>query len=175
VLAIATTCDNRLEGESRGAAFTRRVSTRLDFDRLRENYLRAGMPLLTHLLAMKDVLDSALKRVFDEAACTLDDIAYVVPATATYPQLRSMLVNLINVPEQQTTWSFGRTTGHVGAADHLLGLDHLLSSGAVGPGQKILLLGGGTGFSCTCAIVEVTQGDSERGAEQGYSHEERSE
>lgn len=155
LLSLATACDNRLEGESRGAAFTGRVSAPLDFERLREGYLRAGMPLLTHLLAMKDVLDTALKRAFDEAGCLPSELAYLVPATATHPQLRSMLVNLIQLPEERTTWSFGRTTGHVGAADHLLGLDHLLSSGKVGPGDRVLLLGGGTGFSCTCAIVEV--------------------
>jgi 3-oxoacyl-[acyl-carrier-protein] synthase-3 len=118
--------------------------------------MRSAMPLREHMMAMEQVLSHALKQVLDDGGCTLDELAYLVPVVPTYPTLKSMLTHLIQVPEQRTTWSLGRTTGHVGSADHLIGLHHLLSTGAVAAGDRILLFGGGTGFTCTLVLVEVT-------------------
>jgi 3-oxoacyl-[acyl-carrier-protein] synthase-3 len=156
VAAMVTAADNRLEGESRGDRFDGRIGQPLDFEALRERYLRSSMSLREHLTAMEQVLTGALKQVLDDGGCTVDELAYLVPVVPTYPMLRGMLTHLIRIPEQRTTWSLGRTTGHVGAADHLIGLQHLFSTGAVGVGDRILLLGGGSGFTCTLVLVEVT-------------------
>jgi 3-oxoacyl-[acyl-carrier-protein] synthase III len=56
---------------------------------------------------------------------------------------------------EATAWEWGRRTGHVGAADQLTGLAELVESGAVGPGERVMLVGIGAGFSWTCAVVEV--------------------
>ena len=54
-----------------------------------------------------------------------------------------------------TAWSWGRRTGHVGGADQLTGLAELVETGAAGPGDRVMLVGIGAGFSWTCAVVEV--------------------
>jgi 3-oxoacyl-[acyl-carrier-protein] synthase-3 len=49
---------------------------------------------------------------------------------------------------------FGRRVGHLGPCDQIVGLDHLLLTGAVGPGDHVLMLSNG-GVSLSCAIVEI--------------------
>jgi 3-oxoacyl-[acyl-carrier-protein] synthase III len=156
VLSIATRADNRLEGEVRGARFRTTLSDELDLEALREVYFRETVPLREHWLSMERALTAALKEALADADTTLDEIACVVPINPTYPMLISMLENLIRVPEAKTTWDIGRTIGHVGGADHLIGLHHLATSGRVGPGDKVLLAGGGTGFTGTFVVVEMT-------------------
>lgn len=53
-------------------------------------------------------------------------------------------------------WRSGRTIGHAGAADQFLGLAKLLASDQLKPGQLVLLVGAGAGFSCSILLVEVT-------------------
>ncbi|MFC4374189.1 ketoacyl-ACP synthase III family protein [Nocardia halotolerans] len=56
-----------------------------------------------------------------------------------------------------TTWSWSRTIGHLGAGDPIAGLDHLVTTGAVGPGDLCLLVSVGAGFSWSCAVVEIVE------------------
>lgn len=49
---------------------------------------------------------------------------------------------------------FGRRFGHLGACDQLVGLDHLVTTRQVGPGDRVMLLANGGG-SLACAIVEI--------------------
>lgn len=70
--------------------------------------------------------------------------------------IQSSLYRLIFTPLAKTTlWDFGRTIGHAGASDQFLGLAHLWQSGRLRPGQKILLVGAGAGFSCSTLLLEV--------------------
>ncbi|HEX5121117.1 MAG TPA: ketoacyl-ACP synthase III family protein [Pseudonocardiaceae bacterium] len=156
VLSAASAADNRLEGESRGGRFHPNMAAHLDFEALREDYLREQVPLREHWFAMEQVLRGALKEALADADSTIDDIAYLVPINPTYPMLLGMLEHLIPLPEARTTWDIGRITGHVGGADHLIGLHHLVTTGKAGPGDKILFAGGGTGFTGTYVIIEMT-------------------
>ncbi|MFJ9181416.1 ketoacyl-ACP synthase III family protein [Streptomyces sp. NPDC102360] len=60
------------------------------------------------------------------------------------------------VDETQATWEWGRRVGHIGAGDQLAGLTHLLETGAVSPGDKVMLCGIGSGWSFSAAVLEVT-------------------
>ncbi|GAA1397642.1 hypothetical protein GCM10009639_35260 [Kitasatospora putterlickiae] len=51
----------------------------------------------------------------------------------------------------------GRTLGHLGACDQFLSLTHLLDSGALAPGDHVLLTGNGAGISLAAAVVEVLE------------------
>jgi 3-oxoacyl-[acyl-carrier-protein] synthase III len=63
--------------------------------------------------------------------------------------------HLLGVSEEQTTWEYGRRTGHVGAGDWVLGLEHLLTGNELRAGDLVLLFGGGAGYTCTAAVVEI--------------------
>ncbi|MGO4425366.1 3-oxoacyl-[acyl-carrier-protein] synthase III C-terminal domain-containing protein, partial [Streptomyces sp. MCAF7] len=80
----------------------------------------------------------------------------VIPATGRRKG-EYQLHHLLGVEEHQTTWEYGRTTGHIGGGDLAAGLAHLVETEAVGPGDRVLLFGGGSGFTCTTALLEITE------------------
>jgi 3-oxoacyl-[acyl-carrier-protein] synthase-3 len=56
----------------------------------------------------------------------------------------------------ETTAAFGHRVGHLGAGDPLVGLAHLLNEHAIRPGQTVLLLSDGGGFSATAVVLRMT-------------------
>lgn len=67
-----------------------------------------------------------------------------------------MLVAL-DIDLDLTTWSWGRTVGHLGAGDQIAGLGHLVEDAAVNAGDHCMLLGVGAGFTWTCALVRIVE------------------
>lgn len=55
------------------------------------------------------------------------------------------------------TWPWARRQGHLGASDQLAALAHLLESGQVRAGDRVLCHGAGAGFSFSAAVVEITE------------------
>jgi len=49
----------------------------------------------------------------------------------------------------------GLALGHLGTSDQLVALDHLLRGQAARPGDQVLLIGAGSGFSWTAVLLEV--------------------
>ncbi|MGW6565995.1 ketoacyl-ACP synthase III family protein [Streptomyces sp. NPDC054975] len=58
--------------------------------------------------------------------------------------------------EKRSLWDFGRTVGHLGSGDQIAGLHHLASQDELEPGDRVLLLGAGAGFTWTGALLERT-------------------
>ena len=61
----------------------------------------------------------------------------------------------LGLPMSMSTWSFGRTVGHLAASDQVVSLEHLLTSGELGPGDRLLMLGVGPGITLSCAVIEI--------------------
>ncbi|MDT0436335.1 MULTISPECIES: ketoacyl-ACP synthase III family protein [Streptomyces] len=61
------------------------------------------------------------------------------------------------ITDEKTTWEWGRRVGHIGAADQIAGLTHLMETGEAEPGDRIALCGIGMGFTYACAVVEITE------------------
>jgi 3-oxoacyl-[acyl-carrier-protein] synthase III len=93
-------------------------------------------------------------RLLDEAGLELNQIARVLFNHAGRDVVEDRLGPL-GVKLDHTTWEFGSTVGHVGAADHVIAFDHLLTSGAIGPGSDLLLLGVGPGVNIAGAVIRV--------------------
>lgn len=158
LLSTSTVVDNSLEGASRGLGFASGPSSAPpDFRRKHEEYFGDDIAIGRHLDRMATAMRRALDTVLADGDTKLADVNWFVPPVATHQELKGLLSFLLHADESATTWKFGSTTGHLGAGDQIAGLDYLLRSGAAGPGQRVLLIGGGTGFACTCALVEVTQ------------------
>lgn len=93
----------------------------------------------------------------DEAGTKPDEIArFVFPNIGLYV-LRERYAPLLGIEVERTAWEYGSRTGHVGSADQLTGLDHLVTTGQVGPGDRVALVGLGAGFSWSGAVVEVLE------------------
>ena len=94
-------------------------------------------------------------RTLEEADTKRDDVAKLVYGNTAGYFLEHLVLNPLGFPVEQSTWQFGADIGHTGASDQLLSLNHLLTTGKVAPGDKVLLAGGAPGFSLSCAVVEI--------------------
>jgi 3-oxoacyl-[acyl-carrier-protein] synthase-3 len=52
-------------------------------------------------------------------------------------------------------WCIGREIGHTGASDALLALWRLRHDGRLAPGQRVLMVSAGAGFSCAVALLQM--------------------
>ena len=59
--------------------------------------------------------------------------------------------------ESETTWEFARRSGHIGAGDWAAGLEDLLLTGQLTPGDHVMLYGGGAGYTITTAVLEILE------------------
>ncbi|GAA3343086.1 hypothetical protein GCM10020358_40430 [Amorphoplanes nipponensis] len=158
VLATATVADNTLEGQARGAetfsAASRAGQCPVDLQARSAAYATAHDPTQTSIRIGR-VMIAARAAVLKAAGLPMERVARMVtPATG---RLKGdyQVHHLLGVAEEMTTWDFGRTTGHVGAGDWAAGLEHLVTTRAVEPGDHVLLFGGGAGYTCTTAVVEI--------------------
>lgn len=103
--------------------------------------------------------DETLKRALAEADCTLADVDWFVLPNFGRSRLASTFLRRWNVPEERTTWPWGRSVGHLGAGDQFAGLAFLAGAGRTRAGQLGLLFGVGAGFTWSCAVVEFTGTD----------------
>lgn len=105
----------------------------------RQGELRAEIAL--HTLAEADLVPADISRV-----------AHVFTGQESY--LRAILDPMGLSPEQGLL-DFGRNLGHLTVNDQVVGLDHLISTSQVGPGEHVLIVAHGGGVSITCAVVRV--------------------
>jgi len=98
---------------------------------------------------------SATRIALDAAAVKLGDIDRFVLPHFIRKRLQSNYLRSLEIDIEQTTWSWNRRVGHLGPGDQIAGLDHLVRSGALRPGQRCLLMAVGAGFSWSCAVVEI--------------------
>lgn len=101
-------------------------------------------------------LSRCAETALGDAATHHGDIAtWIVPNFGNV-LLRKQCFEPLKIRAEQTLVELGRTIGHTGAADPLLGLDLLRRSKALHPGDRIMLTGIGVGFTWGCAVVEYT-------------------
>ncbi|HEY1325041.1 MAG TPA: ketoacyl-ACP synthase III family protein [Streptosporangiaceae bacterium] len=96
----------------------------------------------------------AVERALADADSKLADIGWAVFPNLGADTLRRSYLQPLGLDLAATAWEWGRHTGHVGAADQIIGLANVAGSGRVAPGDRALLVGIGAGFSWTCAVVE---------------------
>lgn len=98
----------------------------------------------------------AVSGVLADAEATLDDMTRVIVPSAGRTKFDRQLGSLAAFDIARSNWQFAQTIGHMGASDQMVGLAHLVTEGTLRAGDRILLLGGGAGFTCTCAVLEWT-------------------
>lgn len=59
-------------------------------------------------------------------------------------------------PGDRTLTPLGLHVGHLGAADHIVGLRHLIATGLVGPGDHVVLASSGAGRTWSTAVMRIT-------------------
>ncbi|WP_344336181.1 3-oxoacyl-[acyl-carrier-protein] synthase III C-terminal domain-containing protein, partial [Kitasatospora putterlickiae] len=100
---------------------------------------------------------AAARRAIEEAGVTAADITRVTHVFSGHPRYLEGLLRPLGIDPGRGMLDLGRTLGHLGACDQFLSLTHLLDSGALAPGDHVLLTGNGAGISLAAAVVEVLE------------------
>lgn len=159
LLSTATVSDNGLEQVLRGPRFHDAPQPGpLDIASRISHHFEHHGGMRASTVRLADAVRSAVFQALAEAKTELGDLGGVVIPAAGRAKLDWQLSQLVGVEEHQTTWPFARTHGHLGAGDQFAGLRHLVVNGVVGPGDRVLVVGGGAGLTCTCAVVEILGG-----------------
>jgi 3-oxoacyl-[acyl-carrier-protein] synthase-3 len=157
VLSTSTVSDPTLERLHRGdAPFTTHPDPTQPLDlRLRKLQYLGDVELDEFTRRFRSGFRRCVEQALADAGIGLGDVArFVVPHFGRVVLQREVLVAL-DVDIDVTTWSFGRTVGHLGAGDQIAGLGYLMDEAAVKAGDYCMLLGVGAGFTWTCAVVRI--------------------
>jgi len=147
-----------LEGMARGAdpfadePFQHRM--RVDVEACSRAFLgRVGLPYMVSRLAAGQL--SVVSQALDDAGVKLADIARFALPHLGRRRLDAGYLRPLGIDVDRTTWPWSRGIGHLGAGDPFAGLDHLVATEAVAPGQLCLLASVGAGFTWSAAVVEI--------------------
>ncbi|GGW41912.1 hypothetical protein GCM10010503_17720 [Streptomyces lucensis JCM 4490] len=103
-----------------------------------------------------DTVAAAAHRTLAEAGVTMADISRVCHIGFSQFPLQASFLDPLEIDEKRGIWEFTRTTGHMGAADPVAGLEHLWRTGQVDTGDLVMVIGASPGMEAGCAVVEIT-------------------
>ena len=98
---------------------------------------------------------TVVRQALAQAGCELADIRWIVPPFVGRGLFRAHYATPFAIDPARTLLDFGLRVGHCGAADHLIGLDHLVRGGLVRAGDRVMLVAEGGGLTFTCAVLQA--------------------
>ncbi|MFF9020305.1 ketoacyl-ACP synthase III family protein [Streptomyces eurythermus] len=129
---------------------------KVNLEECKEQYLdRHGMRATVDRAARGQ--RSAVEEALAGAKAELRDIARFVLPHLGRRRLESAYFRPFGIAPEDTTWPWSRTVGHLGAGDQFAGLARLIERREVRPGDLVLLLGVGAGFTWSAAVVEILE------------------
>ncbi|MEV7780090.1 ketoacyl-ACP synthase III family protein [Kitasatospora sp. NPDC088351] len=96
-----------------------------------------------------------IRQALDEADTDLRSIRRVVLPNLGRGTLEWEFLEPMEIGPERTLWDWGRHVSHLGAGDQAAGLAHLAETGQLRPGDHVLLVGVGIGFSWTSVVVRI--------------------
>lgn len=158
LLGLRSLTDPSLELMHRGTdPLTATVSARpVDVRAAKRSYL--GVVGLESILersaaGVRHVVDAVLA----DAGVGIGDLAKVVLPNLGHQVLAAQYLAPLGIAAEQTLMDWGAHTGHLGAGDQLGAVARLVETRAVAPGDRVLLLGAGGGFSWTAAVLAIDE------------------
>ncbi|OKJ94687.1 3-oxoacyl-ACP synthase [Streptomyces sp. CB03234] len=158
VLSLAMYSDSALEPMHRGddpfgdAPFANRMP--VDFEAAKRSFMKEfGLSFaISRANAGQQVV---VKEALADAGLELPDADWVLLPHFGRRRLNSIYFEQFGIDPAKTTWEFSRTVGHLGAGDQFGSLDHLVVSGRARPGDRVVLVGVGGGYSWGAAVLEI--------------------
>lgn len=129
----------------------------LDFASRFRSASAAGAAVQSGLDRARGELVGLVDRAVKEAGIATEDLARVAYINYSREIVEQACMLPLGLPMERSTWDFGRTVGHCGASDQVLALHDQLRTGALKPGEHMLLLGTAPGINLACAVVEILQ------------------
>lgn len=179
VVSAATCTDPVLEGLTRGSPPTTSTST------LKPVAVGANGAVMSRSGVDDDVIDvrarqrvwlrehggvgEALRRnragvrkatrvALADAGITLEDARWILLPFLGYEAVRTRWYRPLGIREERaadTLTMLGLHLGHLGAADHIVGLRHLIATGSVTPGDFVVLASSGAGMTWTTVVLQI--------------------
>ncbi|MFD9904174.1 ketoacyl-ACP synthase III family protein [Streptomyces sp. NPDC059063] len=155
IRGLVSVSDSGLEHGSRGEEFS-------DAPLATGGPIDLNSDLLVRELGVEGLLnriEAGQREAFDRACAQADvkfsDVDWFVLPNLGRTRMRAQYFDPFGIDPQQSTWSWGRQVGHLGAGDQFAALAHLVSEGSLEPGQTCLLAGIGAGFTWTVGVLEI--------------------
>ena len=160
LLSLVSVSASDLEGMARGtdpfADEPFQFRPRVDVEECKRGFLgQVGLAYMIGRLSAGQL--AVVTRALDDAEVKLDDIAGFALPHQGRRRLDAGYLRPFDIDVERTTWPWSRGVGHLGAGDPFAGLDHLVASGAVAPGDLCLLASVGAGFTWSAAVVEILE------------------
>ncbi|MCX4546085.1 ketoacyl-ACP synthase III family protein [Streptomyces sp. NBC_01565] len=130
---------------------------RVDVKRPKKAYLEMRAGIEEFRQAAARCVDRVLRLAVSDAGLDIDDPRIVRVAL---PRLSDSVLDLMYRPVldgvvRAEVLTVRESSGHLGAGDLLANVEHLVASGALRSGDIALVLGGGGGFTWSCAVLEA--------------------
>jgi 3-oxoacyl-[acyl-carrier-protein] synthase-3 len=103
----------------------------------------------------EEALKSVVNSVLEKTGNKLDDFAKILLPNMGHLLMEVQFIQPLGISADRTLMSWGRYTGHLGAGDLTAGVARLVEKKEVNPGDRLLLIGAGGGYSLTAAVIEI--------------------
>jgi 3-oxoacyl-[acyl-carrier-protein] synthase-3 len=124
---------------ARTRSFIRRYPEKLP--KLMSDFIRTRRDLIVDALADADISMSDVRRV-----------THVFSGTSRYIEA---LLAPFGKPWETGMLDYGRGLGHLSVSDHPAALTHLIVTGQIGVGDRVLMVNNGAGMSLTVAVIRI--------------------
>lgn len=131
------------------------LGTKVDFAETKTQWLRTTPRSSDVGPRMAAAQERMVSRTLDEAGIGMEDVTRVAFVNWSRQRVEERLLAPLGIEMSRTTWPYGRTVGHVGASDQILSFEHLVATGELRPGDRLLMLGSGPGANIACAAIEI--------------------
>ena len=106
-----------------------------------------------------ECITEAVEKALDRAGLAPGDPRIVrVYAPRLSDKVRELMIGPVEEKYSDRTVCHYSETGHLGAGDFLANIAEAEAAEDLGPGDVVLILGAGGGYSYTCAVLQVPQG-----------------
>lgn len=154
LVSLASETDTVLEGLSRGdEPFRTAPAAQADIRHRTRQFLAQGDVSIRDVQTRSaDRTRSVVTRALADAEMSPERVDWFVTPFVGRTLYRESFVRPLGITPRHDLHELGLTIGHLGAADQIYALDHLLKEDLLDPGARVLVVGTGMGFTFSAAV-----------------------
>ncbi|MEV4514720.1 ketoacyl-ACP synthase III family protein [Dactylosporangium sp. NPDC049525] len=111
--------------------------------------------LATALRRLRDARTETAEQALAEAGITAAEVARVLHVFAGDERYVKHVLKPLGIDHTRGMLEFGRNLGHLGSGDQVAALEHLVLTGQLEAGDRVLVMANGTGIAVGAAVLEI--------------------